>query len=147
MFAYYNRRHHARAAAGWASAFRAAVPVALVLLLTIGSLPCTGAAALTEQLDAMFAATYSADVPGAALRVQRGDEVLLRRGYGMTDLEMEAPITPEMIFRLGPVTKQFTAVAVLMLAAEGKLDLDTPLSRCLAGQAARLPARHRLALQ
>lgn len=84
---------------------------------------------LTARLDALFSAAYSPDGPGAAVRVQRGNEVLLRRGYGMADLELGVPVAPDMVFHLCSITKQFTAVAVLMLAAEAKIDLDAPLGR------------------
>jgi len=86
---------------------------------------------LTTQLDALFVAAYPPDEPGAAVRVQRGDEVLLRKGYGMADLELGVPVAPDMVFHLCSITKQFTAVAVLMLASEGKIDLDAPLVRYL----------------
>jgi CubicO group peptidase (beta-lactamase class C family) len=93
---------------------------------TVSSTP-PESAALGRRLDALFAAAYPADGPGAAVIVQRGEEVLLRRGYGLADLEMGVPIAPEMVLRIGSVTKQFTAVAVLLLASEGRLDLDAPL--------------------
>jgi D-alanyl-D-alanine carboxypeptidase len=89
----------------------------------------TDAAALTARLDALFATVYPPDEPGAAVRVQRGGQTLLRKGYGMADLELGVPIAPDLVFQLCSITKQFTAVAVLMLAAEGKLDLDAPLGR------------------
>ncbi len=79
---------------------------------------------LPNRLDTMFREAYPADQPGAAVLVQLGDETVLRQAYGMADVELGVPLQPEMIFRLGSVTKQFTAVAVLMLAAEGKVDLD-----------------------
>ena len=84
-----------------------------------------------RRLDAMFREAYPADGPGAAVRVQRGDAVLLRQGYGLADVELGVPIEPDMVFRLGSITKQFTATAVMMLAAEGKVDLDAPLSAYL----------------
>ncbi len=87
--------------------------------------------ALGQRLHELFAAAYPADEPGAAVIVQQGSEVLLRRGYGLADLEMGVPITPEMVFRIGSVTKQFTAVAVLLLASEGTLDLDASLRHWL----------------
>lgn len=84
-----------------------------------------------ERLEALFADAYAADEPGAAVIVQRGGEVLLRQGYGLADLEMGVPIAPPMVFRIGSLTKQFTAVAVLLLASEGTVDLDAPLRRWL----------------
>jgi len=86
---------------------------------------------LTARLDALFTAAYRPDEPGAAVRVQRGNEALLRKGYGMADVELDVSASPDMVFQLCSVTKQFTAVAVLKLAAEGQIDLDAPLQRYL----------------
>jgi D-alanyl-D-alanine carboxypeptidase len=89
------------------------------------------AAELTARLDALFTVAYPPDEPGAAVRVQRGDEVLLRKGYGMADMELDVPVAPEMVFHLCSITKPFTAVGVLMLASERKIELDAPLGRYL----------------
>jgi D-alanyl-D-alanine carboxypeptidase len=66
--------------------------------------------------------------PGLAVGVARGGEVLFIGGYGEADLEGAAPVTGETVFRIGSVTKQFTAAALLLLEEEGRLSLDDPLS-------------------
>ncbi len=63
--------------------------------------------------------------------VVREGKVLLRKGYGKANLELGVPVEPDMIFRLGSITKQFTAVAVLMLAEQGKLSLDDDITKFL----------------
>lgn len=88
-------------------------------------------AGLASRLDALFAEAYPADGPGAAVRIEKGGEVILRKGYGLADLELGVAIEPDMVFRLGSITKQFTAAAVLLLVEEGKVDLDAPLSTYL----------------
>lgn len=88
---------------------------------------------LARELDAYFSASYAADEPGAAVLVRRGDQVLLRKGYGMADLEQNLPMTPDRVFRIGSITKQFTAVAILLLEQDGKLDLKAPITRYLPG--------------
>ena len=88
-------------------------------------------AELSADLDALFAFAYAQDGPGAAALVVRDGEVLLRGGYGMADLELGVAIEPDMVFRIGSVTKQFTAVALLMLVEEGKLALEDPITRFL----------------
>jgi len=72
---------------------------------------------------------FPADEPGAAAIVVRDGEILLRRGYGMADLEHGIPMRPDHVFRIGSITKQFTGVAILMLVDEGLLSLDDPLTR------------------
>jgi CubicO group peptidase (beta-lactamase class C family) len=59
--------------------------------------------------------------------VAQGDEVLLAAGYGLADIENNVPNTPQTRFRLGSVTKQFTAMAVLILQAQGQIDLQDPV--------------------
>lgn len=82
-----------------------------------------------RAIDSLLSATYPAGGPGAAVVVARGDRILLRKGYGLGNVELGVPMTPEHVFRLGSITKQFTAVAVLMLAEEGKLALDDEITR------------------
>lgn len=85
----------------------------------------------SAQLDAMAAALYPPGDPGAAVLLARGGEILLRRGYGLASLELGVPLDPGMVFRVGSITKQLTAVAILMLAEKGKLRLDQTLAEIL----------------
>ena len=93
--------------------------------------PSTATATLAATLDSLFAAVYPDDEPGVAVLVTKGDRVLLRKGYGLANVEHGVPIEPDMVFRLGSITKQFTAAAVLALAADGKLSVDDPISKFL----------------
>lgn len=72
-------------------------------------------------------------IPGAALAVISGDHVIFSRGYGVASVETNAPVTPDLLFRLGSTTKMFTAAAVVSLAVEGKIDLDAPVGRYITG--------------
>lgn len=67
---------------------------------------------------------------GVALAA-RGNEILFHRGYGMADRERGVGVTPDTRFNLGSGNKQFTAVAILRLAQEGRLELDAPVGRYL----------------
>src|SRR6476620_7425542 len=61
--------------------------------------------------------------------VARGSDVLLTKGYGSANLEWDIPNTPTTKFRLGSITKQFTAASILMLEERGKLKLDDPIKK------------------
>lgn len=74
---------------------------------------------------------YRADGPGAAILVARGDTVLFRGARGEASLETHLPLRPNAVFRVGSITKQFTAAALLTLVEDGKVRLDDPLSRYL----------------
>jgi D-alanyl-D-alanine carboxypeptidase len=65
---------------------------------------------------------------GLSVAVAKGDEIILDRGFGKADLEWNLPADETAIFRIGSVTKQFTAAAIMKLAEQGKLSLDDPLS-------------------
>jgi len=85
----------------------------------------------SRALDGLLLKAFKPDQPGAAVIVVRKAEVLLRKGYGLADLEFRIPIEPDMVFRLGSVTKQFTATAILMLEEQGKLSVDDPITKFL----------------
>ena len=61
--------------------------------------------------------------------VARGSDVLLSKGYGSANLEWNVPNTPSTRFRLGSITKQFTAAAILLLEERGRLKLDDPIKK------------------
>jgi CubicO group peptidase (beta-lactamase class C family) len=86
---------------------------------------------LSKAIDDLVQSTFTTDEPGVAVIVIQAGEVIYRKSYGMANLELEVPITEEMVFRLGSITKQFTAVAVLMLMEQGKLALDDPITKFL----------------
>jgi CubicO group peptidase (beta-lactamase class C family) len=74
---------------------------------------------------------YKPDEPGAAVIVRKDGKTVFRKGYGLADLELGVAVAPDMIFRLGSITKQFTAVSVLVLAQEGKLGLRDEITKFL----------------
>jgi CubicO group peptidase (beta-lactamase class C family) len=78
----------------------------------------------TASVDSVFAIYDNTRSPGCALGVIRDGEFLLRRGYGMADLEHGTPISSATVFRIGSTSKQFTAAAMVLLEQEGKLSLD-----------------------
>jgi len=98
--------------------------VALLLLIAAAA-----RADVAEKVDAVFANYAKKDAPGCAVGVSRGGKILLERAYGMANLEYDVPLTASTIFEAGSVSKQFTAAAVLTLAADGKLSLDDPVRK------------------
>jgi CubicO group peptidase (beta-lactamase class C family) len=74
---------------------------------------------------------YDGNVPGASLLVMHGGKAIVRRAYGLADVDAGVKDTPSTNYRLASVTKQFTATAIRRLAAEGKLTLDDRVRRWL----------------
>lgn len=75
-------------------------------------------------LDSMLSGWVTEETPGCALGVIQKGETVLARGYGRADLDHGVPISVSTVFPVGELAKQFTAFAVLLLEAEGKLSLD-----------------------
>lgn len=89
------------------------------------------AQSLTDKIDALIAEQYRPNEPGVAVLVQQNGKVLFEKAYGMADLELGVKMQPDHILRLGSITKQFTAVAMLMLVQEGKVKLTDDLTKYL----------------
>lgn len=84
---------------------------------------------VARQIDALLTDTFKPDEPGAAVIVVKDGKTLLRKGYGMADVEKKVAIQPGDVFRIGSMTKQFTAVAILMLEEEGKLSVKDEITK------------------
>jgi hypothetical protein len=82
------------------------------------------------EVDKIFAA-YNTHTPGCAVGVARNGSPILKAGYGMADLERNVPITPDTVFESGSVAKQFTAMALMLAAQQGKISLDDPMRKYL----------------
>ncbi len=77
-----------------------------------------------SAVDALFASWDLPGSPGCALAVARDGALVYSRGYGYANLDYDIPITPQTVFDVASVTKQFVAAVANMLALEGKLSLD-----------------------
>ena len=75
---------------------------------------------------------YAGAVPGASAIVVRDGATMVAAAFGLADLEQGTPATITTNYRLASVSKQFTAMAVLLLVADGRLTLDDPLARFFA---------------
>lgn len=86
---------------------------------------------LTKKVDRLFATWDKPESPGAAIAVIKDGAVVYKRGYGSANLEYNVPITPQTVFHVASVSKQFTAFAVALLANQGKLSLDDDIRKHL----------------
>jgi len=102
-------------------------------LVWLGS--CRGAppdpAKVAAEIDRILSQEYLAGEPGAAVLISRAGQVILKKAYGLADTERKVPVTTDTVFRLASLTKVFTGTAVLMLAEQGKLDLEAPVAKYL----------------
>lgn len=125
-------------------AWKLSLPLALTFL-TLFAMVAFGLGAPTEDVHAqtrrtptptahqsaaiadLFADFVDEETPGAAVLVSREGQLVYRGSFGLADLDDGTPITPEMSFHLGSVGKQFTALAMMLLAEQGELDFDDPI--------------------
>src|SRR5437870_12478884 len=84
--------------------------------------------ATAKKIDALFKQWNKSKSPGCAIGVVRNDSLIYAKGYGMANLEYGIAITPETIFHMPSVSKQFTAFSILLLAKQGKLKLDDDIN-------------------
>src|SRR5262245_19553876 len=87
---------------------------------------------LAEQVDDYVKTQMEEHrIPGMALRIIQDGKVAKTATYGLANLELNASVKPETVFEIGSITKQFTAAGILLLAQDGKLSVDDPISRHL----------------
>lgn len=82
-----------------------------------------------KQFDEILNGKSFEESPGLAVLVAKNDKVIYRKAFGYANLELDVKLKPEHIFRIGSITKQFTACAILKLAEEGKLSLQDEITK------------------
>ncbi len=115
---------------------RALRPVA-ILSLSVVALAAAIAVARKEKedeplergVDQIFAAHDKPGSPGCALGVVRDGNLVYKKGYGAASLELGVPLTPESVFYMGSVSKQFTAASLVLAAEQGLLSLDDDIRK------------------
>ena len=103
--------------------------VALSTILV--SILITSAVSASTEYQRWLDEAYPADGPGAAVIVVKDNEVVFRSASGMADMELNVSLTPDNVFRLGSITKQFTAAAILLLEEQGKLSTGENINKYL----------------
>src|SRR5437879_1476004 len=99
----------------------------LVFLLFVTSVP-----SLADQVDDFLKSQMTEHrIPGLALAIIQNGKPAKTAAYGLANLELNVPVTPDTVFEIGSVTKQFTAAGILLLAQDGKLSVSDPISKYL----------------
>ena len=85
---------------------------------------------VTRKIDSLFS-RYTTTTPGCAVAIIKNREIVLKKGYGMANLEYNVPITPSSIFHIASESKQYVAFCMLLLEQQGKLSLDDDIRKYL----------------
>ena len=86
-----------------------------------------------KKIGDLLTGIYTNSEPGATIAVLKNDRVLFENSYGLADIEKTVSITPDKSFRIGSLTKQFTAVAIMKLVEAGDINVGDPVSKYLPG--------------
>ncbi len=102
-----------------------------LLITVIAFSACKSTALLTnnKQIDAIMTNYNTIDKPGASVLVLQDQKIIFKRGYGVENIATQKLINPNTNFRLASVTKQFTAMAILLLQQQKKLSVEDPLNK------------------
>src|SRR5215813_12646142 len=100
-------------------------------LFAAGAALSQEAASITSKLDEYLSAAAKQGFTGSAL-ISRDGKVIFSKGYGLANIELDVPNTPQTKFRLGSITKQFTAASILLLQERGKLSVQDPICKYIA---------------
>jgi len=82
-------------------------------------------------MDILLSTVYKDDAPGASVLVVKNGNIILKKAYGLANLELNIPLTTEMVFRIGSISKQFTAAAIMKLVESNKINLSDPITKYL----------------
>ena len=127
---------------------RHSIAPALLLAVTAAAYAQAPDRALVSYVDSVAnAAVAEHRTPGVSVAIVKRGKTVLAKGYGFADLENDVPATPETVYRIGSITKQFTAAGIMRLVEQGKLSLDDTLQKFLPTfptQGNRVTIRHLL---
>jgi len=105
------------------------VTVALILFSLL--IPYPFSAQTDEVDDYVRAQMQKRNIPGLSLAVVKNGEIIKAKGYGLANVELNVPASPQTVYQSGSVGKQFTATAVMMLVEDGKINLDDRIGKYL----------------
>jgi CubicO group peptidase (beta-lactamase class C family) len=105
------------------------VVLAMVLAAAPGAAQVVSSDSADRWVDSVLSPFASAQSPGCVVGVARAGSLVFAKGYGMADLEHDTPITTDTRFYIASVSKQFTAMSIVLLALDGRLSLDDSIRK------------------
>lgn len=87
---------------------------------------------MTSEFDRLLSEQFKPGETGCAALVAKNGQIIYKKAFGMANLELNVPMQPDMVFRIGSITKQFTAVSILQLMEQGKLSLQDDIRKFIS---------------
>ena len=100
-----------------------------VVIISFASCKSSGMLMKEKSIDDIMSTYQSMDKPGASVLVFKDDKIVFKKGYGVSNVSTQEKITQNTNFRLASVTKQFTAMSILLLVQKGRIKLEDPLTK------------------
>jgi len=99
------------------------------VFVTLSFVESINSQSFESQIDDLISNAYNPNEPGATLLIAKDNKVIYRKAFGMANMELGVSMKPEMVFEIGSISKQFTAVSILMLVESGKLSLQDEITK------------------
>ncbi|RBW57548.1 serine hydrolase [Tenacibaculum sp. E3R01] len=84
---------------------------------------------LESTIDSILQKKYPTNAPGATFLVSKNGKIIYNKAFGLANLELNVPMRPNHVFEIGSITKQFTAISILMLVEQGKIKLNDDITK------------------
>ncbi len=101
----------------------------IIAVLAINSQSICYGQDLESNIDSLLQEKYPSDAPGATFLISKNENIIYKKAFGLANLELNVPMQSENVFEIGSITKQFTAISILMLMERGKLDLNDEITK------------------
>jgi len=103
----------------------------LLIAITVVSLnfQSMGYAQNLTKIDSLLHEKYPDNAPGATFLISKNGSIIYKKAFGLANLELNVPMKTDNVIKIGSMTKQFTAISILMLMEQGKLNLDDEITK------------------
>lgn len=108
---------------------KAILPLLLLLFTTTLNAQVFSGRQSIKKIDELITRSYQSIAPGCVVLVAEKDKLLYEKGFGKASIELNVPVRPEMLFRIGSMTKQYTAIAILQLMEQGSISLQDSIRK------------------
>jgi len=101
----------------------------LIMISSCSDKNSSGSEYVSKKIDSLFQSQYPSNEPGASVLILKDDSIIFSKGYGVSDMSTGITADENTFYNIASVSKQFSAIAIIMLAEEGKLSLDDNLKK------------------
>jgi len=105
------------------------ISICLSLIGCVYLAPAQRVDQLAKSIDSLVAPQFEGNQPGISILIGKKGQVVYKKAFGSANIELNTPMQPGMVFRIGSITKQFTAVAILQLVEQGKISLQDSVQK------------------